>query len=980
MDHTEASAPVLAARAPWRLNPPALAGLVMALCLGMTWQLWSAAERAAGQARRAQFDYRAREVASQLSQRMAGYVQVLRGVQALFASSQEVTRTEFADFVFSYDLENELPGVQAITYMHAVPESERGKLAARLQGRGVSDFAISPPGHRALYAPVVFIEPFNGKNQRALGYDGYSDPLRRSMLEQARDSGQPALSPRVVLVQDGDTRERAGFVLGLPVYHNGAPRQSVSQRRGALAGWVTAPFRISEVLAGLSSRHTAGLVLDLVDSGAAAAAEPGQMAAVEAISVGAIHLKLLVRASAPMRPVPGESRPATIALIGLAATLVLTALTWLLARGTVRTAHALERTRALAHELEIKRQDALALADTAHQAQTMLRSILDSTIDGILVDNGEGRILASNQRFRELWSVPARLDLAGEDSALVGHMVAQLAAPARFLHERSLPSHDQAARSEPMQLQDGRFFEQSVSPVRLGSGDARLWSFRDITERKQIEQRERGHRHVLELLARSAPLQSILDAVVLGVEAGNPAMRCAIMLLQDGDRLVTGAAPSLPAHFSEAINGPAIGPNAGLAAFHGARVIVEDIMIHPHWTACRELARRADLRSCWSEPIRGGSGRILGSFAIFHSVPHYPSAANIMLIEQAAQLTGIALEQAQAAQALRVGQERFRSLYQNAPVALWEQDWSQARQAWVQLQEAGVLDLAGWLCERPDEARRLAALVRIVDVNGAALAQTGARSKDIGALTLAQVFGGSQEACFADAVGALAAGMTMFTCEGAFVRLDGEERQNEVTLLTMPGHAHSLDFVIVSTIDITERKRLDAELVQLAGTDYLTGLPNRREFMARLDQELARLQRSSDDCAALLMLDIDHFKSVNDGFGHAVGDAVLRHLAALMRDGQRKVDVLGRMGGEEFAVLLPGATLDAAGRYAERLRESVAASPLCEYERSIGITISVGIAQIQPCDASGEAALIRADQALYRAKAQGRNRVCGGAD
>ena len=218
-------------------------------------------------------------------------------------------------------------------------------------------------------------------------------------------------------------------------------------------------------------------------------------------------------------------------------------------------------------------------------------------------------------------------------------------------------------------------------------------------------------------------------------------------------------------------------------------------------------------------------------------------------------------------------------------------------------------------------------------------------------------------------------GALMHACETSFLRLDGAERQNEVTLLVMPGYADTLAFVIVSTIDITERKRIDAELLVLATTDFLTELPNRREFMRRLDDEQARLQRSVNECASVLMIDIDHFKLVNDGHGHAMGDAVLRHMAALMREAQRKIDVLGRVGGEEFAVLLPGATLESAQMYAERLRQLVAERPLIAEGRRIAITISIGLARLHPNDAAGDAALIRADHALYRAKAEGRNRV-----
>ena len=135
------------------------------------------------------------------------------------------------------------------------------------------------------------------------------------------------------------------------------------------------------------------------------------------------------------------------------------------------------------------------------------------------------------------------------------------------------------------------------------------------------------------------------------------------------------------------------------------------------------------------------------------------------------------------------------------------------------------------------------------------------------------------------------------------------------------------------------------------------------------------MQRDVGESAAVLMLDIDHFKLVNDRHGHARGDAVLRHLAEVMRGCQRKIDTPGRMGGEEFALLLPGADLEAAAAYAERLRQCVAESPCRSDGTALAVTVSIGIACIYRQDINADAALNRADRALYRAKEAGRNRV-----
>jgi len=172
--------------------------------------------------------------------------------------------------------------------------------------------------------------------------------------------------------------------------------------------------------------------------------------------------------------------------------------------------------------------------------------------------------------------------------------------------------------------------------------------------------------------------------------------------------------------------------------------------------------------------------------------------------------------------------------------------------------------------------------------------------------------------------------------------------------------------------EITQRKTDEARLRRLATTDPLTGLSNRRHFFERGAQELRRAARYRRPLA-LLMLDIDHFKSVNDRFGHEAGDAVLRDLAERLRTGLRSSDLPGRIGGEEFAALLPETTAEQAEGLAERLRAAIAASPLGPGAR---ITVSLGVALALPAsEDSIDAVLRRADAALYRAKAGGRNQV-----
>ena len=211
--------------------------------------------------------------------------------------------------------------------------------------------------------------------------------------------------------------------------------------------------------------------------------------------------------------------------------------------------------------------------------------------------------------------------------------------------------------------------------------------------------------------------------------------------------------------------------------------------------------------------------------------------------------------------------------------------------------------------------------------------------------------------------------------EFRFTLKDGTIRHMQSDGRAISGADGKVSKVVVVSRDITELKHLEAALRALAATDILTGLPNRRHFVEQMEQELARLHRDQGRHTSVLMLDADHFKRINDTFGHAAGDDVLRHLAALMKNKLRKVDTVGRVGGEEFALILPGAALPAAEAFAERLRINVAAKPVAQADRVIPVTVSIGVAEMDAGDASANDAMMRADRALYRAKESGRNMV-----
>ncbi|MEN9314321.1 MAG: hypothetical protein RIS35_714 [Pseudomonadota bacterium] len=180
----------------------------------------------------------------------------------------------------------------------------------------------------------------------------------------------------------------------------------------------------------------------------------------------------------------------------------------------------------------------------------------------------------------------------------------------------------------------------------------------------------------------------------------------------------------------------------------------------------------------------------------------------------------------------------------------------------------------------------------------------------------------------------------------------------------------ALAFVIMTKEAADERNRI------LATRDELTGLDNRRTLQERLEEHVALARRSGLPLTAM-MLDIDHFKSINDRFGHLSGDEAIRKVAGLMREMLRRQDLIGRMGGEEFLIVLPATGIGAALEIAERIRAGIEAAGAVSVEgRPIRVTASVGVSAFDPEAGIGIETLIhRADEAMYRAKAQGRNRV-----
>ncbi len=227
-------------------------------------------------------------------------------------------------------------------------------------------------------------------------------------------------------------------------------------------------------------------------------------------------------------------------------------------------------------------------------------------------------------------------------------------------------------------------------------------------------------------------------------------------------------------------------------------------------------------------------------------------------------------------------------------------------------------------------------------------------------------------ASYRDRAGEWIAGPTSTPVEAAHLRADGS--RVPVELRTRRTSYHGSPALVTVVRDITEHKQLQEKLTRMANSDPLTGIGNRRFFFDAGSREFFRSERYHHPLSVLI-IDVDHFKRINDRYGHDAGDRALIALAGTAGGVLRDSDVLARIGGEEFAAVLPHGDAAGARTFAERLRRAVAAIVLQDDATPIRFTVSVGIATKGAEDHAIESILSRADAALYRAKQGGRNRV-----
>ena len=475
----------------------------------------------------------------------------------------------------------------------------------------------------------------------------------------------------------------------------------------------------------------------------------------------------------------------------------------------------------------------------------------------------------------------------------------------------------------------------------------------DVTELHLTRVLLDGRNRVLERLAQGRPQAEVLEAITAYITEAEPEAIPAVHLLDpDGVRLWVGAAPGLPTHYTLAVHGVTISPgvgSCGTAITENSLIICDDILNHPDWAACRDLLLTTELRACWSHPIRGSSGRVLGTFAMYYREPRRPCDRELQLIASAAELAAVVLEHFQAQAALNHAEERERLLLISTTEGVIGVD-REGVATFVNPAAARMLDYP---------AEDLTGAIVHDRIHRPTVGHPDSRAAE------------NHQIAHCPLVAPALDGRSRHGIRETLYRRDGSSFPVELWSSPVLDDGQ-LTGAAVTFRDISERLEQEQRIHFLAFHDALTGLPNRNLLRESLDRELARLRRH-DTPFALYLLDLDHFKDVNDSLGHPAGDELLQVMAERLRAQLRAEDSVARMGGDEFAIIQSyTAGMDGVERLAGRLVETLA-RPVPIRGREIRVGASLGVVLVHtPMDA--DTLMAQADVALYEAKGQGRNR------
>lgn len=872
--------------------------LVVLVGLMITYRAWYLTNSLSSEVLQNKFALITKELLSRINDRMIAQEQILLSTVGLFNASVAVERDEFHDFVSAMKLSNNYPGIQGVGYSMLVqPKGKDGHIAT-IRGKGFPKYSIWPEGKRELYTSIIYLEPFDARNQQAFGYDMYSEPIRHEAMVMSRDSGEATISGKVKLVQEISGKVQPGFLMYVPVYKKGMPHDTVDARRANILGWVYSPFRTYDLINNALGIFDPNINIKIYD---------GNHTSIDTLMYSAErksafqnkdsrfvsntlmrinkHDWLVSINTLPSFETTGSwQQSRVVAVVGSVMSLLLGLLTWFLVNG---------RTQAI----KIAKQMNLELTESEQRFRIMANSA-----PVLIWIAGTDKLC---NWFNNIW-----LDFTGRSMEQeVGNGWAEGVHPEDLdrcldIYVSHFDRREEFRMEYRIRRHDGEYRWVDDHGVPLfdaqGNFSGYIGSCVDITSYKNAN---------IELSKSSMYSRSLIEASLDPLVTISPEGKITDVNKATENATGINRANLIGSNFEDYVTDK----KKASAGFH--QVLAQG-SVTDYPLAIRHVSGKIIDVLYNASIYRDGNGNVLGIFAAARDIT----------------------DRRKAESELRIAATAFES------------------------QEGMFVT----------DANKI-----ILRINHAFTNITGYTAEDVAGQTPRLLSSGRHNAVFYSAMWDSINSTGAWEGEIWNRRKSGEIYPEHLSITAVKDVDGIVTNYVASLTDITSKKAAAEEIQSLAFYDPLTLLPNRRLLVDRLKQALAFSQRSGQG-GALLFLDLDHFKTLNDTLGHNIGDLLLKQVAERLTTCLRKIDTAARLGGDEFVVLLEGlsdqhidsaAQVEAVGYKILTVLSEPYQLDTHVYRSSSSLGVAMyGSQQIDPDDL-----LRQADIAMYQAKAAGRN-------
>lgn len=634
------------------------------------------------------FNFRFNEIIVNIESRMSGYNSALRGVAGLFAASQSVDRNGFREYVSTLNLERNYPGIQGVGYSLLVVPSDKDRYIEKIRREGFSRPAIWPEGVRDTYTAIIYLEPFDLRNQRAFGYDMYDEPTRRASMERARDENLAAVSGKVKLTQETGKDVQAGFLMYVPVYRNNTPHETLVQRRTNLFGWVYSPFRINDLMIGVFGKHFSEVseVLNLkIYDGDTPSAESlmydsngvmefsatlphSAFQSARHTNVGGHDWTVMVSSLPGFESQLKSDRAGFIMIAGISVSLLLALVVWLLVNGRSR---ALALATGMTHKLSVSESSLKALFE--HMSSGV-------TVYAASADGEDFFMIAFNNAAEKIDKMQSRALLGKSVREIFPDGASDLLDILRRVWQSGVAEQFSASFSL-----DGHITVWRENHVYKLPDDTVVAVYDDVTEHKRaeigLENRNRFYSvlsRVNEAIVRTAERNALFENICrIIVENGGFAMAWIGMVEEKKENIIPVACWGHEVGYLDYLQSVGVlgfnGPTSQ-AMKNGELCVSQDVAADPYMAPWRQEALDRGYHSSAAIPL-GQGGKVVGVLSLYADRSGFFDADIVVLLNDLSADITFALGALDQQERRQAAEEELRKLNVELERRVAERTW-----------------------------------------------------------------------------------------------------------------------------------------------------------------------------------------------------------------------------------------------------------------------------------------------------------------